>query len=109
MYRLADFYVAHQPAPELVWLVADRAVTEAQEADDPYEMAAGAWALVQALREAGHWDEAIRVATDGAAQVEPHLETASDDWHGIVGALRWVMTAPAPVSEDEREQVPDRR
>ena len=87
VYRLADFYVAHQPAPELVWLVADRAVTEAQEADDPYEMASGAWALVQALREAGRWDEAIRVATDGAAQVAPYWETAPDDWRGIAGAL----------------------
>lgn len=36
VYRLADFSVAYQPAPELVWLVADRAITEAQEADDPY-------------------------------------------------------------------------
>ncbi len=35
VYRLADFYVAYQPAPELVWLVADRALAEAQEADDP--------------------------------------------------------------------------
>ncbi|HVE95885.1 MAG TPA: hypothetical protein VNA67_02710 [Pseudonocardiaceae bacterium] len=36
VYRLADFSVAYQPAPELVWLVADRAIAEAQEADDPY-------------------------------------------------------------------------
>lgn len=40
-------------APEPVWLVADRAVTEGQEADDPYEVAAGSWALVQALRDSG--------------------------------------------------------
>lgn len=65
VYRLTDFYVAFQPAPELVWLVADRSVTEAQEADDPYAMAAGAWALVQALRESGRWEEAVSAATDG--------------------------------------------
>ncbi|MBB5155755.1 helix-turn-helix domain-containing protein [Saccharopolyspora phatthalungensis] len=88
VYQLADFYVAFQPAPELVWLVADRAVTEGQEADDPYAMAAGAWALVQALRESGRWEEAISVAHDGAAQLEPYLESAPDDWHGMVGALR---------------------
>jgi tetratricopeptide (TPR) repeat protein len=87
VYQLADFYVAFQPAPELVWLVADRAITEGQEADDPYEMAAGAWALVQALREAGRWEEAISVADGGMAQVEPYLESAPDDWRGIVGAL----------------------
>lgn len=88
VYQLTDFYVAHQPAPELVWLVADRAVTEGQEADDPYAMAAGAWALVQALRESGRWEEAIDVANDGAAQVEPYLESAPADWHGLAGALR---------------------
>lgn len=43
VYRLTDFYVAYQPAPELVWLVADRALAEAQEADDPYALAGGAW------------------------------------------------------------------
>lgn len=88
VYQLADFYVAFQPAPELVWLVADRAITEAQEADDPYAMAAGAWAMVQALRESGRWEEAISVARDGAAQLEPYLESAPDDWRGMVGALR---------------------
>ncbi|MEY8039950.1 helix-turn-helix domain-containing protein [Saccharopolyspora cebuensis] len=88
VYQLADFYVAFQPAPELVWLVADRAVTEGQEADDPYSMAAGAWALVQALRESGRWEEAVSVAHDGAAQLEPYLESAPDDWRGMVGALR---------------------
>lgn len=88
VYQLADFYVAYQPAPELVWLVADRAVTEGQDADDPYAMAAGAWALVQALRESGRWDEAISVAHDGAAQLEPYMESASADWRGMVGALR---------------------
>lgn len=88
VYQLADFYVAYQPAPELVWLVADRAITEGQDADDPYAMAAGAWALVQALREAGRWDEALSVAHDGAAQLEPYMESAPDDWRGMVGALR---------------------
>lgn len=88
VYQLTDFYVAFQPAPELVWLVADRAVTEGQEADDPYAVAAGAWALVQALRESGRWEEAIAVAHDAASQLEPYLETASDDWRGMVGALR---------------------
>jgi transcriptional regulator with XRE-family HTH domain len=87
VYRLADFYVAFQPAPELVWLVADRAVAEGQEADDPYAIAAGAWVLVQALREAGRWDEAITVALDAAGQIEPHLPGADDDWRAIWGAL----------------------
>lgn len=87
VYRLADFYVAYQPAPELVWLVADRAITEAQEADDPYAIAGGAWAMVQALRDAGRWEEAITLATDAAGQLAPYLDTAPPDWRGMVGAL----------------------
>ncbi|WET76868.1 helix-turn-helix domain-containing protein [Amycolatopsis sp. QT-25] len=87
VYQLADFYVAYQPAPELVWMVADRALTEAQEADDPYLIGAGAWAMVQALRDAGRWDEAIDLATDARNSLAQHLETAPDNWRGMVGAL----------------------
>lgn len=89
VYRLADFYVAYQPAPELVWLVADRAIAEAQEADDPYGMAGGAWALTQALRDAGRWEEAVTVALEGARQLEPWLGSGADDWRGLWGALQF--------------------
>lgn len=87
VYQLADFYVAYQPSPELVWMVADRALTEAQEADDPYAIAGGAWAMVQALRDAGRWDEAVSLATDAQRQLLPHLDEAPADWRGMVGAL----------------------
>jgi hypothetical protein len=87
VYRLADFYVAYQPSPELVWLVADRALTEAQEADDPFEVAASAWAMVQALRDAGRWDEAVTVAGDAVHQLAPHLDGAPLEWRGMTGAL----------------------
>nr|WP_042185657.1 helix-turn-helix transcriptional regulator [Kibdelosporangium sp. MJ126-NF4]CEL16809.1 Putative transcriptional regulator [Kibdelosporangium sp. MJ126-NF4]CTQ91962.1 Putative transcriptional regulator [Kibdelosporangium sp. MJ126-NF4] len=87
VYRLVDFYVAYQPAPELVWMVADRAMTEAQLADDPYAHAAGAWAMVQALRDAGRWDEAVQLAADAAQQLAPYLDDCPDDWRGICGAL----------------------
>jgi transcriptional regulator with XRE-family HTH domain len=88
VYQLTDFYVAYQPAPELVWMVADRALTEAQNADDPYAIAGGAWAMVQALRDSGRWEEAIGLATDAAGQLDSHVTDASpDDWHGLSGAL----------------------
>lgn len=90
VYRPTDFYVAYQPAPELVWLVADRAVAEAQEADDPYAIAGGAWALNHALRDAGRWEEAVTVALDGTRQLEPWLDrTRDDDWRGLWGALQY--------------------
>ncbi|MBA8825210.1 transcriptional regulator with XRE-family HTH domain [Saccharopolyspora lacisalsi] len=88
VYRLAQFYTAYQPAPELVWLVADRSLSEAQDADDPYAIASGAWGLVQTLRESGRWDEALQVAEDGREQLAPHLtEGADEDWYGLYGAL----------------------
>lgn len=55
VYQLADFYVAYQPAPELVWLVADRALTEAHEADDPYAIVGSTWAMVVASCPAVHF------------------------------------------------------
>ncbi|MFF0494219.1 helix-turn-helix domain-containing protein [Nocardia sp. NPDC004068] len=89
VYQLADFYVAYQPAPELVWLVADRGLHEGYEADDPYVIACSAWAMVQALRDSGRWEEAIGLAQDAADRLRPYLErdTIGDDWRGIVGAL----------------------
>jgi transcriptional regulator with XRE-family HTH domain len=87
VYQLTDFYVAYQPAAELVWMVADRALTEGQEADDPYVAAGGAWAMVQALRDAGRWEEAVDLAADAIAQLQPHLDGAPVDWIGMCGAL----------------------
>lgn len=87
VYQLTDFYVAYQPAPELVWMVADRALTEGQEADDPYVAAGGAWAMVQPLRDAGRWEEAIALADDAVRQLTPYLDGAPPDWRGMVGAL----------------------
>ncbi|MFF7943001.1 helix-turn-helix domain-containing protein [Nocardia gamkensis] len=89
VYQLADFFVAYQPAPELVWLVADRALNEGYEADDPYLIASGSWSMVQALRDSGRWEEGIALARTAIAQLEPYLdrEGTPDDWHGIAGAL----------------------
>ncbi|WP_306363692.1 helix-turn-helix domain-containing protein [Nocardia sp. CC227C] len=89
VYQLADFYVAYQPAPELVWMVADRAMSEGYEADDPYVIACSAWAMVQALRDSGRWEEAIALARSAIDQLDPYLhrEATPDDWRGITGAL----------------------
>ncbi|WP_327149743.1 helix-turn-helix domain-containing protein [Nocardia sp. NBC_01329] len=89
VYQLADFYVAYQPATELVWMVADRALSEGYAADDPYVIACGAWAMTQALRDSGRWEEAIALARAAAEQLDPYLDRdgTPDDWRGIHGAL----------------------
>ncbi|MFD7843271.1 helix-turn-helix domain-containing protein [Nocardia sp. NPDC059764] len=91
VYQLADFYVAYQPAPELVWMVADRAVNEGYEADDPYVIACSAWAMAQALRDSGRWEQAIALARNAIDQITPYFdrEDTPDDWHGIAGALEF--------------------
>ncbi|MGH4018450.1 MAG: helix-turn-helix domain-containing protein [Pseudonocardiaceae bacterium] len=91
VYRLAHMYVAHQPAPDLPLLVADRAVTEGQEADDPHAMAAGSWCLSSLLRNCGRWDEATHIADEGSRLLEPWLETTPDDnWRGMWGELQFL-------------------
>ncbi|AHH21977.1 putative transcriptional regulator [Nocardia nova SH22a] len=89
VYQLADFYVAYQPAPELVWMVADRGLEQGYEADDPYVIACSAWSMVQALRDSGRWEEAIGLARDAIERLEPYVvrDETADDWRGIVGAL----------------------
>jgi transcriptional regulator with XRE-family HTH domain len=89
VYQLADFYVAYQPAPELVWMVADRGLEQGYEADDPYVIACSAWAMVQALRESGRWEEAIDLCRDSIQRLSPYVgrDETADDWRGIVGAL----------------------
>ncbi|BAD58311.1 helix-turn-helix domain-containing protein [Nocardia farcinica] len=89
VYHLTDFYVAYQPDASLVWMVADRGLAEAQEADDPYTIACGMWAMVQALRDSGRWDEALEMVASGREMLAPWLDRdgTPDDWRAISGAL----------------------
>ena len=43
--------------------------------------------MVQALRDAGRWDEALAMANNAIQLLTPHLDTAPEDWRGTVGAL----------------------
>ncbi len=94
VYQLADFYVAYQPAPELVWMVADRAVNEGYEADDPYMIACSAWAMVQALRDSGRWEEAIALARNAIDQLTPYLDRAETPMIGTASPERWNSRSP---------------
>jgi hypothetical protein len=52
-YRLAQLYLAFQPESGLVTLTGDRAMTAAQDADDPHSIAVTAWYLNHAFRSGG--------------------------------------------------------
>ncbi|MFD3427042.1 helix-turn-helix domain-containing protein [Nocardia fluminea] len=90
VYQLVDFFVAYQRDSSLVWMVADRALEQAYEADDPYLVAASSWSMVQALRDSGRWDEALALIESGTAILAPYLDRddTPDDWRGITGALQ---------------------
>ncbi len=71
VYHLAQLYFAHQPAAEFVWLSADRAMTAAQDADDPEAIAAAAWYYGHVYRGSAQYDAAEQVATDAATLLDP--------------------------------------
>ncbi|MDX2643455.1 helix-turn-helix domain-containing protein [Streptomyces sp. PA03-1a] len=87
-YRLTGQATAYIAPSELAWVVADRAMAAAQEADQPAAIAAAAWNLGNILRETSYAEEALRVVIEAADLIRPHLETAPEDWRGIYGALQ---------------------
>ncbi|MEW2458545.1 XRE family transcriptional regulator [Streptomyces albus] len=87
-YRLTGQATAYVAPAELAWVVADRALAAAQQADDPAAIGAAAWNMGNILRETSYPDEALRAATEAADLLRPHLETGPKDWRGIYGALQ---------------------
>ncbi|MGW2742389.1 helix-turn-helix domain-containing protein [Streptomyces sp. NPDC001450] len=101
IYRLTGQATAYVAPAELAWVVADRALTAAQEADRPDAIAAAAWNLGNILRETSYADEALRVVTEASDLIRPHLDGAPDDWRGVYGALQ--LHAAVTVARDGRE------
>ncbi|GAB2806959.1 helix-turn-helix domain-containing protein [Streptomyces daliensis] len=100
-YRLTGQATAYVAPAELAWVVADRALAAAQQADAPAAIAAAAWNLGNILRETAYPEEALRTATEAAELIRPHLDGAPDDWRGIYGALQ--LHAAVTCARDGRE------
>lgn len=78
VYHLTQLYLSFQPAPSLVLMSGDRAMTAAQDADDPHAMAAGAWYLNHVYRDANQQHDArIALAHDVASMLRP--DAGSED------------------------------
>ncbi|MGC4771712.1 helix-turn-helix domain-containing protein [Micromonospora sp. DT44] len=75
VYHLAQLFLAHQPYPELVWLAADRAMSAAQDADDPNAIAAAAWYYAHVYRSANQVDAAEMVLVDAERLVDREVGT----------------------------------
>lgn len=101
VYRLAGQATAYVAPAELAWVVADRALTAAQDADEPAAIAAAAWNMGNILRETSYPEEALRVVNEAADLIRPHLDGAPDDWRGVYGALQ--LHAAVTAAREGRE------
>ncbi|MFE0462407.1 helix-turn-helix domain-containing protein [Kitasatospora sp. NPDC058965] len=86
-YRLAQQVIAYIGPAEAVWMLGDRAVAAAAEADDPAAMGAAAWNLANTLRAVGEYEGAIQLVTTAAEHLRPHLASGPEHWRGLYGAL----------------------
>ncbi|MEU3775567.1 helix-turn-helix transcriptional regulator [Streptomyces sp. NPDC032472] len=91
VYFLAQFFVAYQPDPSLLWRIADRGMVAAQESEDPHAIGVAAWLTAQAHRDSGpgHYDAADAVVMDALRLLEPLLPGAPVDVRAVAGALRF--------------------
>jgi hypothetical protein len=79
--HLAQLYLSFQPAPDLVTLTGDRAMTAAQDADDPAAIAAAAWYVNHVHRDAGQQHEArVQLALDAIALLTPERDSDRAEW-----------------------------
>lgn len=87
IYNLAQFYLAYQPATDLLWRVAERAMAAAQEADDPQAIGGAAWLLVQAHRDAGEFEVAEAANRQALDLLRPNMADAGARLRAMWGAL----------------------
>lgn len=88
-YNLSQFYLAYQPAPDLLWRVAERAMLAALQSEDSVAIGGAAWLLAQAHRDAGDWDAADHVNAQALRMLEPLIPGAGTDLAAMVGALHF--------------------
>lgn len=98
-YHLAQLFLSFQPAPDLVYLTGDRAITAAQDADSPRAIAAAAWYMNHVHRDAG---EAAEARVDLAEQAAALLPRRDDPDHiarrgllHLAAALSYAKTGQA--------------
>jgi transcriptional regulator with XRE-family HTH domain len=87
VYALVQHELVWASEPELVWVVADRCMTAAHEADDPLALAGGAWTLAMVERSIGDDDSALGLVEDAADLLRPRLEDEGDRFQSMYGAL----------------------
>jgi tetratricopeptide (TPR) repeat protein len=89
VYALTQFFVAYQPAADLLWRVAERATTAAFDSGDLRAIGMTAWLLGQAHRDAGDWDAADIVTTQASTLLGERLDNdvSGHELAALYGAL----------------------
>lgn len=89
-YHLAQLFLSFQPAPDLVVLTGDRAMTVAQDADSPRAIAGAAWYMNHVHRDAG---EAAEARVELAEQAAALLNNPEDPEHIARRGLLYLAVA----------------
>jgi transcriptional regulator with XRE-family HTH domain len=95
VYGLTQMFVAYQPAQDLLWRIAERALLTAQESDDPVALSHAVWFLAQAHRDAGDFDAARDINEQGLTALAPHMDDADANLRALWGALTVEMAYTA--------------
>jgi transcriptional regulator with XRE-family HTH domain len=88
LWALVQHEIVWASEPELIWVVADRAMSTAQDADEPLALAGAAWTLAIVQRSGGDIEGALELAREASELLEPRLDSGTDELRAMYGALR---------------------
>ncbi len=98
-WQITRIWLQHMREGDLAWVAADRAMTAARAADDPYLIAASAWGLSQSYRWAGQAGEAVGLCLRAAEELAPALDRPGPGILAAHGALH--LAAAVGAAEDD--------
>ncbi|KAB2350399.1 helix-turn-helix transcriptional regulator [Actinomadura rudentiformis] len=88
VYALAQHEIVWASEAELIWVVADRSMSAAHDADRPVTLAGAAWTLAIVQRSMGDLDGAIELVSKAAGILRPRLEDGPVELQAMYGALQ---------------------
>lgn len=90
-YGLTQMFLAYQPAQDLLWRTADRALLAAQASEDPLAVACAVWFLGQAHRDSGDFEAARDINEQGMAAIEARVADSGINLLAMWGALTFEL------------------
>jgi transcriptional regulator with XRE-family HTH domain len=88
VYALVQHELVWATEPDLMWIIADRGITAAQEADSPITLAGAAWTLAIVQRSVGDLVGPIDLVNEAADVLRPWLEDGPPELQAMYGALQ---------------------